>query len=344
MAKIRVKIDLMKPLIHSVWIGTEDENDPLRGYAQKIKYENIPKYCIHYKKLGHAIIECRVLKKKKEIDKKKAERMMQHDTSNIEMSIEPVKETTLTENQGNQGKYGNQDTRRKQTFQKDQIRTRPRGRSEPPKMFKPTGAVFGIDKPLPDADNYNKKGIQIEKDEETNAEVVEHIEITEIHQQNKQIEVIQDTSCEQRAQNNEVQQPIEGETNSHVDRSSREEGRTDASKGNHHQKEHEKRHVILMKDSNELKIDLFGGKWEEIGRKSAKKNSSKKNGSPRKYRNPRDENTTITQNSFDELMEEAEEINAKEDNTSVESEDMEEEEDDEEDDSEQEEEQKTAEK
>ncbi|XP_060182580.1 uncharacterized protein LOC132612301 [Lycium barbarum] len=71
MAKIQVEIDLMKPLIHNIWIGTEDDNELLKGYTQKIEYENIPKYCKRCKKLGHNMMECRVLERKKKMKRKK---------------------------------------------------------------------------------------------------------------------------------------------------------------------------------------------------------------------------------------------------------------------------------
>lgn len=65
MAKIRVKVDLLKPLPESVWIGQESDNSPLTGYAQKIKYEGIMKYCKECRKLGHNVQNCRVIEKKK---------------------------------------------------------------------------------------------------------------------------------------------------------------------------------------------------------------------------------------------------------------------------------------
>ncbi|XP_060170350.1 uncharacterized protein LOC132601267 [Lycium barbarum] len=79
MAKVRVEINLLKPLIHSIWVETEDENSPLRGYSQKIEYENIPKYCKHCKKLGHSMIDYRALIKKKEMEKKEAQQKAQLD-------------------------------------------------------------------------------------------------------------------------------------------------------------------------------------------------------------------------------------------------------------------------
>ncbi|XP_059289203.1 uncharacterized protein LOC132042694 [Lycium ferocissimum] len=66
MAKVRVEIDLTRPKIDSVWIGVEDDDSPLKGFTQKIEYENVPKYCRHCKLLGHSILQCRHAEKKKE--------------------------------------------------------------------------------------------------------------------------------------------------------------------------------------------------------------------------------------------------------------------------------------
>ncbi|CAN4077639.1 unnamed protein product [Withania somnifera] len=48
MAKIRVEVDLLKPLPHSVWVGLEDDEVPLNGYVQKLDYEGVSKYIKHY--------------------------------------------------------------------------------------------------------------------------------------------------------------------------------------------------------------------------------------------------------------------------------------------------------
>ncbi|XP_060210340.1 uncharacterized protein LOC132637239 [Lycium barbarum] len=63
MAKGRVELDLLKPLLESIWIGDEDEDSPLKGFEQNIEYEFVPKYCKHCKKLGHSAAECRVLER-----------------------------------------------------------------------------------------------------------------------------------------------------------------------------------------------------------------------------------------------------------------------------------------
>lgn len=73
MANVRVEIDLLKPLHTSVYVGAEDESIPLNGYVQKIKWENVPKYCKPCKKLGYFFINYLVVEtiKQEEIRKKK---------------------------------------------------------------------------------------------------------------------------------------------------------------------------------------------------------------------------------------------------------------------------------
>ncbi|XP_075090374.1 uncharacterized protein LOC142171541 [Nicotiana tabacum] len=73
MAKVRIEIDLLKPLPETVWVGLEDDNSPLKGFIQKLEYECIPKYC---KKMGHALINCRILEKKRVTDEKEKENIM----------------------------------------------------------------------------------------------------------------------------------------------------------------------------------------------------------------------------------------------------------------------------
>ena len=75
MAKVRVEIGLLKSHPENVLVGLEDEESPLRGYYQKLEYENIPKYCKHCRKLVHNVMNYRVLEKirineAKEEDKK----------------------------------------------------------------------------------------------------------------------------------------------------------------------------------------------------------------------------------------------------------------------------------
>lgn len=61
MSKVRLEVDLLKPLLTSVWIGDEDDDSSLKGFEQKLEYENILKYYKHCKMLGHSMMNCRVL-------------------------------------------------------------------------------------------------------------------------------------------------------------------------------------------------------------------------------------------------------------------------------------------
>ncbi|XP_070042121.1 uncharacterized protein [Nicotiana tomentosiformis] len=65
MGKIRVEVDLLKPLPESVFVGQEYDESPLKGYTQKLEYKSVPKYYKHCQKLGHYIVNCRALEKKK---------------------------------------------------------------------------------------------------------------------------------------------------------------------------------------------------------------------------------------------------------------------------------------
>lgn len=66
MAKVRVEVDLTKPQLKYVWVGQENETNPLKGFMQKLEYEGVPKYCKHCRRLGHSIIQHRVVEKEKE--------------------------------------------------------------------------------------------------------------------------------------------------------------------------------------------------------------------------------------------------------------------------------------
>ncbi|XP_059285217.1 uncharacterized protein LOC132038581 [Lycium ferocissimum] len=145
----------MKPLVHSVWVGIEDENDPIRGFIQKLEYE------------------CKILEKKKQNERKEAERIKQHTTPR-----EPVEHDVLEpQKDKNNNKKGNeqngkqvelkevnpkqQPDQRGRELHKDKYADKSlRGKSAPPKQirgksaplkqtFKPTGVIFGVDKPHP---------------------------------------------------------------------------------------------------------------------------------------------------------------------------------------------------
>lgn len=63
MAKVRVEVDLLKPLPKSVYVEQPYEDSPLKGFVQKLEYKDIPKYCKYCRKLGHLMISCRLLER-----------------------------------------------------------------------------------------------------------------------------------------------------------------------------------------------------------------------------------------------------------------------------------------
>nr|XP_009601640.1 uncharacterized protein LOC104096893 [Nicotiana tomentosiformis]XP_016507924.1 PREDICTED: uncharacterized protein LOC107825566 [Nicotiana tabacum] len=94
MAKVQVEVDLLKPLLNSVWVGDEDDDSPLKGFVQKLEYENVPKYYKHCKKLGHALINCRVLEHIRLMEDKEAEeREKEVAKEKVLEKVKPVNET-----------------------------------------------------------------------------------------------------------------------------------------------------------------------------------------------------------------------------------------------------------
>ncbi|MCE5165952.1 hypothetical protein HAX54_013388 [Datura stramonium] len=82
MVRVRVEVNLLKKLPYSIWVGIEDENSPLKGYAQKIEYEAMLKYCVHCKKMGHNIMNCRVFERKRAMEKEITENEQIEESSN----------------------------------------------------------------------------------------------------------------------------------------------------------------------------------------------------------------------------------------------------------------------
>ncbi|OIT29282.1 hypothetical protein A4A49_35251 [Nicotiana attenuata] len=53
------------PACCSVYVGQIYDNAPQKGFVQKIEFEGVPKYCKFCRKLGHNMINCRALERKK---------------------------------------------------------------------------------------------------------------------------------------------------------------------------------------------------------------------------------------------------------------------------------------
>ncbi|XP_060211766.1 uncharacterized protein LOC132639331 [Lycium barbarum] len=90
MAKVRVEVNLTKTKLNSIFVGTEDENCPRKGFYQKIEYENVPKFCTHCKILGHSILQCSRVEKKKveELVNKENRKIMQNNKVQVEESVD----------------------------------------------------------------------------------------------------------------------------------------------------------------------------------------------------------------------------------------------------------------
>ncbi|XP_009611424.1 uncharacterized protein [Nicotiana tomentosiformis] len=111
MAKVRVEVDLSKPKLNSVWVGQEKELNSLKGFTQKLEYENVPKYCRHYKLLGHSLATCRNVHKKNNAEVKEGAEHMNlvadHTTDNnsnakprVEKKNEIKEKSRVNERQG----------------------------------------------------------------------------------------------------------------------------------------------------------------------------------------------------------------------------------------------------
>lgn len=72
-------IDLTKCLLDKVWVGIEDKDSPLKVYYQKLKYEQVLKYCKHYKRIGHSLAQCKWADKKKQEQQNKENKYKMED-------------------------------------------------------------------------------------------------------------------------------------------------------------------------------------------------------------------------------------------------------------------------
>lgn len=54
-ARVCVELDLLTPFPQRIWIGIGSN----RGFWQNVLYEDLPSYCSHYLRLGHAAKNCK---------------------------------------------------------------------------------------------------------------------------------------------------------------------------------------------------------------------------------------------------------------------------------------------
>lgn len=86
MAKVRVEIYLLKPQPEFVYVGCIYKNSPQTVFVQKLEYGGIPKYYKHCKKLGHNMLNCRVLERKKAAEIKEDESKKGKEKEDIKMT------------------------------------------------------------------------------------------------------------------------------------------------------------------------------------------------------------------------------------------------------------------
>lgn len=59
-ARVKLELDLLKPLVDKIWIGFADEGvDPEDGFWQRLEYENVPAFCSKCFKFGHLFTSCK---------------------------------------------------------------------------------------------------------------------------------------------------------------------------------------------------------------------------------------------------------------------------------------------
>ncbi|XP_070017894.1 stress response protein NST1-like [Nicotiana sylvestris] len=82
MAKVRVEIDLLKEQSTSVYVVQIYDNAPQKGFVQKIEFEGVPKYCKFCRKLGHNLVNCRSLERKKASENRELEAQKNAENQN----------------------------------------------------------------------------------------------------------------------------------------------------------------------------------------------------------------------------------------------------------------------
>ncbi|VFQ77918.1 unnamed protein product [Cuscuta campestris] len=61
-ARVRIEMDLLKPLVSKVFVGTSTEiGKEDEGFLQLVEYEKIPFFCTHCRRQGHSVERCKFL-------------------------------------------------------------------------------------------------------------------------------------------------------------------------------------------------------------------------------------------------------------------------------------------
>ncbi|OIT30410.1 hypothetical protein A4A49_17714 [Nicotiana attenuata] len=290
MAKVRVEINLLKPFITNVWVGDEDDDSPLKEFVQRTEYENIPKFYKHCRKLGHYLINYRILEKKKLEEKKEEERKSNMEKDQVEPPVKHNNEKQITIEQP-QPRRG----RANQVSKQDHKHKR-KGQSEPHKgWYKPTGAIFGIDKPLPN-NKWKSKKDKITNNNDKNSKE----DGVALENVSKKLEAIKGTSAAKETS----QKPKEG-SNSTQGNSGIQEATAGKTLSTY------KGTKTIVTDPNQLRVDIYADDWKMAGSKKSKKkigegasSKQKENSSQQKMQKILVQNATITQNSFDEFVHE----------------------------------------
>ncbi|XP_019257806.1 PREDICTED: uncharacterized protein LOC109236028 [Nicotiana attenuata] len=118
-SKVRVEIDLTKPQVTRVYVGQEEETNPLKGFTQNIDYEHVPKYCMHCKLIGHSLVQCRAAIKKKSIEETE-DKIEVEQTQASKQSDEEMEKTSnmISERKVNQPDNNTQDELNKKKLKK----------------------------------------------------------------------------------------------------------------------------------------------------------------------------------------------------------------------------------
>lgn len=81
--KVRIKVDLLKPLPQSVWVGHGKQGGSLKGHEQILTYEGVPSFCRTCNLQGHNITNCKVEAKRNNKTKEEGPQIDEGKTGQI---------------------------------------------------------------------------------------------------------------------------------------------------------------------------------------------------------------------------------------------------------------------